>query len=141
MFSAEEIQAMSIAVDQQLAAARVAPIGEEKDAMDEVRRLRAQLVVQRDAIERATQESAESFLHKFGRTAHQDLCEEGGLLHDQWKKYADLENEKTLKFVGGVLGAMGLAGQPLTSAAIAVTVILLHLGVKTVCEEYGKKEL
>ena len=73
----------------------------------------------------ATGEEAEGFLRKFGRAARRDLCEEGGVLYEQWKKYADLENEKTIAFVGGV---MGLAGQPLTSAAIAVTVIMLHLG-------------
>ena len=84
----------------------------------------------------ATGEEAEGFLRKFGRASRRDLCEEGGVLYEQWKKYADLENEKTIAFVGGV---MGLAGQPLTSAAIAVTVIMLHLGVKTMCEEYGKK--
>jgi hypothetical protein len=139
MFSPEQLQEMSRAVDQQLAAARVMPIAVEKDAMDELRQLRSQLVVQKEAIEVATQEPADSFLRKFGRASRRDLCEEGGLLYEQWQKYADLENEQTLAFVGGVLGAIGLAGQPLTSVAIAVTVILLHLGVRTVCEEYGEK--
>jgi hypothetical protein len=91
MFSAAQLQEMSIAVDQQLAAAR------------------------------------------------RDLCEEGGVLYEQWQKYADLENERTLAFVGGVLGTMGLTGGTGQAVAIAVTVILLHLGVKTVCEEYGEK--
>jgi hypothetical protein len=97
------------------------------------------LVVQKEAIEVATQEPAAGFLRKFGRASWRDLCEEGGLLYEQWQKYADLENEQTLKFILGMLGAMGLAGQPLTSVAIAVTVILSHLGVKTVCEEYGEQ--
>ena len=139
MFSAEQVREMSIEVDRQLGAARGMPIADEKDAIDELRMLRSQLRVQKDAIAVATGEEAEGFLRKFGRAGRRDLCEEGGVLYEQWKKYADLENEKTIAFVGGVMGTMGLAGQPLTSAAIAVTVIMLHLGVKTMCEEYGEK--
>ena len=48
MFSAEQVREMSIEVDRQLAAARVMPIADEKDAMDEIRRLRSQLRVQKD---------------------------------------------------------------------------------------------
>ena len=139
MFSAEQVWEMSAEVDRQLAAARVMPIAHEKDAIDELRMLRSQLRVQKDAIVVATGEEAEGFLRKFGRASRRDLCEEGGVLYEQWKKYADLENEKTLRSVGIVLGAMGLAGQPLTSVAIAMTVMMLHLGVKTMCEEYGEK--
>jgi hypothetical protein len=143
MFTAEQLREMAIAVDQQLAAARVMPIADQRDAMDEVRQvraqLRAQLVVQRQTIEVQTHEPADSFLHKFGQAARRDLCEEGSLLHDQWQKWGDLENEKTLGFVGGVLGMMGLTGGAVQAVAIAVTVIVLHLGVKTVCEEYGKE--
>ena len=139
MFSAEQVWEMSAEVDRQLAAARVMPIAHENDAIDELRMLRSQLRVQKDAIVVATGEEAEGFLRKFGRASRRDLCEEGGVLYEQWKKYADLENEKTLRSVGIVLGAMGLAGQPLTSVAIAMTVVMLHLGVKTMCEEYGEK--
>jgi hypothetical protein len=41
---------MSIEVDRQLAAVRVMPIADQKDALDEVRRLRSQLRVQKDTI-------------------------------------------------------------------------------------------
>ena len=139
MFSAEQVWEMSAEVDRQLAAARVMPIADEKDAMDEIRRLRSQLRVQKDAIVVATGEEAEGFLRKFGRASRRDLCEEGGVLYEQWKKYADLENEKTIGFVSGIVGAMGLTGGAAAGVAIAVTVIMLHLGVKTMCEEYGEK--
>ena len=56
----------------------------------------------------ATGEEAEGFLRKFARASRRDLCEEGGVLHEQWKKYADLENEKTIAFVGGVIGTIVL---------------------------------
>jgi hypothetical protein len=139
MFSAEQVREMSAEIDRQLAKARVMPIANEKDAMDELRRLRSQLRVQKEAITVATGEEAESFLRKFGRASRRDLCEEGGVLYEQWKKYADLENEKTIAFVGGIVGTMGLTGGAATGVAIAVTVIMLHLGVKTMCEEYGEK--
>jgi hypothetical protein len=139
MFSAEQVREMSAEVDRQLAAARVMPIADEKDAMDEIRRLRSQLRVQKDAIVVATGEEAEGFLRKFARASRRDLCEEGGVLYEQWKKYADLENEKTIGFVSGIVGAMGLTGGAAAGVAIAVTVVMLHLGVKTMCEEYGEK--
>ena len=80
MFSAEQVWEMSAEVDRQLMAARVMPIADEKDAMDEIRRLRSQLRVQKDAIVVATGEEAEGFLRKFGRAGRRDLCEEGGVL-------------------------------------------------------------
>jgi hypothetical protein len=137
MLSVQQIGAMSAEVDRQLAAVRVMPIEDQRDGMDEVRRLRSQLRVQKEAIAVATGEEAEGFLRKFARASRRDLCEEGGVLYEQWKKYADLENEKTIGFVSGIVGAMGLTGGAATGAAIAVTVIMLHLGVKTICEEYG----
>ncbi len=107
MFSAEQVWEMSAEVDRQLAEARMMPIADEKDAMDEIRRLRSQLRVQKDAIVVATGEEAEGFLRKFGRASRRDLCEEGGVLYEQWKKYADLENEKTIGFVSGIVGRWG----------------------------------
>ncbi len=130
---------MSAEVDRQLAAARVMPIADQRDAIDELRRLRSQLRVQKDAIVAMTGEEAEGFLRKFARASRRDLCEEGGVLYEQWKKYTDLENEKTIAFVGGIVGTMGLTGGAATGVAIAVTVVMLHLGVKTICEEYGEK--
>ena len=50
MFSAEQVREMSAEVDRQLGAARGMPIADEKDAMDELRMLRSQLQVQKDAI-------------------------------------------------------------------------------------------
>jgi hypothetical protein len=47
----------------------------------------------------------------------------------QWKKYADLENEKTLQVLWDCSGgAMWAGGAALTSVAIAMTVVMLHLG-------------
>ena len=50
MFSVEQVREMSIEVDWQLGAAREIPIVDQRDAIDELRRLRSQLRVQKDAI-------------------------------------------------------------------------------------------
>ena len=139
MFSAEQVREMSIEVDRQLGAARGMPIADEKDAIDELRMLRSQLRVQKDAIVVATEEEADGFLRKFARVARRDVCEEGGLLNQQWEKYQDLGREDTLVVVAGALGLMGLANPVVVAIAVPITVIILHLGLRTFCEEYGEK--
>ena len=104
MFSAEQVREMSAEVDRQLGAARGMPIADEKDAIDELRMLRSQLRVKKEAIAVATGEEAEGFLRKFARVARRDVCEERGLLNQQWEKYQDLGREDTLV----VAGALGL---------------------------------
>ena len=139
MFSAEQVREMSIEVDRQLMAARGMPIADRRDAIDELRMLRSQLRVQKDAIVVATEEEADGFLRKFARVARRDVCEEGGLLNQQWEKYQDLGREDTLVVVAGALGLMGLANPVVVAIAVPITVIVLHLGLRTFCEEYGEK--
>ena len=135
--SGDELVVSLVEVGRQLEEVRSGGSAVSKDPIVELRALRSQLVLQEEAIERAAGEPAESFLRKFMRSGHRDLCEESGVLFKQWKKYGDLDNETTLKVVGGILGTMGLTGGMLQAGAIAVTVIVLHLTVKTICEEYG----
>jgi hypothetical protein len=137
MFSAEQVREMSIEVDRQLAAVRVMPIADQKDALDEVRRLRSQLRVQKDTIEVATGEPTDGFLRKFARVARRDVCEDSGLLNKQWEKYQDLSREDTLVVVAGALGLMGIANPVVVAIGVPITVIILHLGLRTFCEEYG----
>ena len=139
MFSAEQVREMSIEVDRQLMAARGMSIADRRDAIDELRMLRSQLRVQKDAIVVATEEEADGFLRKFARVARRDVCEEGGLLNQQWEKYQDLGREDTLVVVAGALGLMGLANPVVVAIAVPITVIILHLGLRTFCEEYGEK--
>ena len=90
---------------------------------------------QRRAIEDTTQQDAPSFMKRFQQAAHKDLCEEGGVLYQQWKKWGDLSNEKILQQFGVILIAMGFSGNALPMLAVALAVIVLHLGAKTICEE------
>ena len=133
----DELITSLVEVEQQLKEVRSAGSAVSKDPIGELRALRSQLVLQEEAIEKVAGEPAESFLRKFARAGHRDLCEDDGVLFKQWKKYGDLDNETTLKVVGGILTTMGLTGGMLQAGAIAVTVIVLHLTVKTICEEYG----
>ena len=99
-----KLREMSIEVDRQLMVARGIPIADRRDAIDELRMLRSQLRVQKDAIVVATEEEADGFLRKFARVARRDVCEEGGSLNQQWEKYQDLGREDTLAVVAGALG-------------------------------------
>uniref|UniRef100_UPI004055D167 hypothetical protein n=1 Tax=Candidatus Electronema sp. TaxID=2698783 RepID=UPI004055D167 len=82
-----------------------------------------------------TKEEPRSFWRRFKQAARRDLCEEGGVLHTQWKRYGDLSNEAVLKSFGAVLAAMGFSGNVLQMLAVALGVIVIHLGCKAVCEE------
>ena len=90
---------------------------------------------QKQQLEQATGESADSFMKKFARAAKQDLCVEGGVLYGQWKKYGDLENEKMLTTFSGILIGMGVSNALLATAVVAVSVIVIHIGIKAFCED------
>ena len=94
---------------------------------------------QSHAIEKVTQEKPKSFLKKFGKVAKKDLCDEDGLLNQQWKKWGDLTNQDVLDKFGVVLVAMGFTGAAVEILAVSLGVIVIHLTVKTFCEEYGEK--
>lgn len=91
------------------------------------------------ALEQATGEPGAAFLQRFAHNAVDDLCNEGGVLHTQWQKWKDLATKDLIGFVSGILVGMGLSGNALYGAVVAVCVIILHLGIKTICEEWAKK--
>lgn len=135
-FTPDQLASLSLQIDQQLAELRDASEyakskGDEPDKQDNLERLPAQW----QAISRITKEEPRSFWRRFKQAAHSDLCDEGGVLHTQWKKYGDLSNEAVLKSFGAVLAAMGFSGNVLQMLAVALGVIVIHLGCKTICEE------
>jgi hypothetical protein len=77
-------------------------------------------------------------LKKFRRAAKSDLCEEGGLLNSQWKKWGDLNNQDVLDKFGILLVAMGFSGAALEILVVALAVIVIHIGVKAFCEDYSE---
>lgn len=95
-------------------------------------------VKQSQAIEEVTQEKPERFLQKFGRAAKSDLCEEGGLLNSQWKKWGDLNNTDVVDKFGVLLVAMGFSGAALEILVVAIAVTVIHIGIKAFCEDYSQ---
>ena len=98
------------------------------------------LVKQNEAIATATKEPAKSFLQKFWKAAKADLCEEDGVLYKQWKKWGDLDNKEAMDKFKVVLTGLGLTGNLLSSVLVAIMVIVLHIGVRAFCDDYGDRK-
>ncbi len=136
MFSDEEISILAAEIDAQLLELRSLSGDTSLKSSDK----EAELVKQNQAIAIATKEPAKSFLQKFWKAAKADLCEEEGMLYKQWDKWGDLDNKEALSKFGGFLAALGLKGDFLITGIVAVTVIVLHIGVKAFCDEYGDRK-
>lgn len=138
-FSKAKIQQLSQEIDLQLQElSTVTSSSDVGTVRSEDRKSRSSLDKQKQAIVKATEEDLESFLRRFSRAARNDLCMEGGILYTQWKNYADLDNEDTIRTFRTVLVAMGITGEYIPLLVVALAVIVLHLGAKTICEEYGQ---
>ncbi|MFM7603131.1 MAG: hypothetical protein ACKO7R_18340 [Pseudanabaena sp.] len=136
MFSDEEISQLAAEIDAQLLELR----SPSSDALRKSGDMEAQLVKQNEAIATAAKEPAKSFLQKFWKAAKADLCEEEGMLYKQWKKLGGLDNKEAMDKFKVVLTGLGLTGNLLTSALVAIMVIVLHIGVKAFCDEYGDRK-
>lgn len=135
-FTADQLENLSAQIDQQLVALQDNPPavvhkGNEPDKQDDPERL----PVQWRAIEEITKEESHSFWQRFKKAANNDLCEESGVLHKQWKKWGDLSNKEVLRTFGAVLVAMGYSGNALHVLVVAVGVIVIHLGCTAICDE------
>jgi hypothetical protein len=135
-FTPDQLASLSLQIDQQLAQLQdTSNTGDFKDDEPVSEDITDRLPAQWQAISTITKEEPRSFWRRFKQAAHRDLCEDGGVLHTQWQKYGDLSNEAVLKSFGAVLAAMGFSGNVLQMLAVAVGVIVIHLGCKTICEE------
>ncbi len=136
VFTLEKINTLSTEIDNQLRQLRTeSDSGTIKGEPGEPDSLP---VKQSQDIEEVTKESSKSFLKKFRRAAKSDLCEEGGLLNGQWKKWGDLNNQDVLDKFGILLVAMGFSGAALEILVVALAVIVIHIGVKAFCEDYSE---
>jgi|GEM_PF-536986 len=146
MLSDQEISQLATEIDAQLLELRSPVISARLinanygDASLKTVDKEAQLVKQNQAIAAAAKEPAKSFLQKFWKAAKADLCEEDGVLYKQWKKWGDLDNKEAMDKFKVVLTGLGLTGNLLQSALVAVMVIVLHIGVKAFCDEYGDRK-
>ncbi|NEO83597.1 MAG: hypothetical protein F6J87_04955 [Spirulina sp. SIO3F2] len=134
-FDPVTVEALASRIDQEIAAlGKVAPMAVQR-SLDEPD---APLAKQVAEIQRVTGESARGFLRKFRRAAKADICEEGGVLSAQWQQWQDLASGDVVKSFGPILVAMGFSGALLDTVLVAVAVIVIHLGLKTFCEEFSE---
>jgi hypothetical protein len=105
--SDKEVAALSAEIDRQLYALSSAPRlplavlrGEDGGGVPELHRK------QLETLASATREPARSFLQRFLNTARSDLCDEGGGLHAQWKKWGDVENPEVIRTFAALLAGM-----------------------------------
>jgi hypothetical protein len=143
-FTEQELLDLSHEVDAQfreLAELKTIAMQKGEPPADEV-----VLAKQYQAIAELTKEPPRGFLAKFGKAAKADLCDENGLLHKQWMKWGDLDNKDTVERLGAVLMTMGISGGvvraasqiPQGSLVSGVVVIVVHIGIKAFCEDYGQ---
>ena len=96
------------------------------------------LPAQKKMIEEATGEPFETFWAKYRRHLRRDLCLPGGMLHEQWRKWRDLESKAVVRSSYGWVAAMGIPFGSLAPATVAASVIVLNIvikvGIDAICE-------
>jgi hypothetical protein len=135
IFSAAQIEELSAEIDRQLQELRRAGTTTHKSG-DELEPDGA-LSKQKEAIESLTKEPMPKFLARFGRAAKSDICDKDGLLNQQWHKWGDLNNKDALERLGAVLVTMGFSGNVVSPLTVAAIVVVVHIGLKAFCEDYG----
>jgi hypothetical protein len=132
IFTPEQITALGAEIDAQL---RELNTTYPSAATKGIKLFRELPDKQRQAIEQTVQQDVPSFMERFLQVAKKDLCEEGGVLHEQWKKWRDISNQQILQSFGGILVAMGCPATAISVLAVALAVIVLHLGAETICRD------
>ncbi len=135
-FTPEQLEALSLNIDEQLDELRNSPSSySETKAGKEPEELPERTPKQWQVIAKVTKEDPQTFWQRFKLAAHNDLCVEGGVLHKQWQKWGDLSNKEVVRTLGAVLAAMGFTGNALQMLAVALSVIVIHIGLKAICAE------
>ncbi len=133
-FTPEQLEALSLNIDEQLGELRNSPsLYSETKADKEPEELPERTPKQWQVIAKVTKEDPQSFWQRFKLAAHNDLCMEGGVLYTQWQRYRDLSSRSVLESFGAILMAMGFSGNALQILAVALCVIILHIGLQAVC--------
>jgi hypothetical protein len=135
IFSAAEIVKLSAEIDRQLQELRQPVVAAYRSGAE--LEPGGTLSKQKESIELLTKEPMPSFLAKFGRAAKADICDKDGLLNQQWHKWGDLNNKDALERLGAVLVTMGFSGNVVSPLAVAAIVVIVHIGLKAFCEDYG----
>ena len=139
-FEPDQMTHLSADIDQQLKALRAGGDGLVKGALPDEPLPPQAAPRQWQAIAAVVGEDPEGFWQRFKRVARTDLCEPDGVLYRQWQKWGDLDNKAVLKSFGAILVALGFSCGALQILVVSLAVIVIHLGVKTVCDEQGPSQ-
>ncbi len=137
-FTDQELLTLSAEIDSQLRELESEPTkeGESRHIGSTKKYIPAK---QRQQLEQATGENADSFWEKFVRAvknyAKKDICEEGGVLYEQFEEWGTLSKKDMLLIFGSVLSGMGLPAAAFSTVVVSVSVIFLHIGIKAFCKE------
>jgi hypothetical protein len=135
LFTDAELQTLSAEIDQQLNELKTDSASEEGNTRHTGHTPKTVPSKQKQQLEQATGESADSFMKKFTHAAKKDLCEEGGLLHDQFEEMGNMSKKSMLVIFGGILSGIGLPAAAIQTTVVAVSVIVLHIGIKAFCAD------
>ena len=144
--SEAELVDLARQVDDQLRALQSAPSGDVRfrGATQGERTDLPAAPEQQAIIEQAAGEPFESFWQKYRRHARRDLCVPGGLLHDQWQKWRDLQSKDAVKMSLAALAGMGISTASVPVLAVAASVFLLNvvgnIGIEAICEGSAEEE-
>lgn len=141
-----ELDVLSAQVDEQLNllhSAATHDVCRLRSAEGQVQQVPA-APVQQALIEKVTGEPFDTFWQEYRRHLRRDLCLPGGMLHEQWRRYRDVESKSAVRVSYAWLAAMGIPAASLAPAAVAVTVfllnVLLKVGIDTICEGCAEEE-
>jgi hypothetical protein len=140
MLTDAQASELALQVDAQLQAVRADPdanmrrVGEGPEGGETL----PDAPAQRALIQTITGQPFESFWARYRRHLRRDLCLPGGMLHDQWQRYRDIESKAAVRVSYGWLAAMGIPTASLAPLAVAATVFLLNVvlkvGIDAICE-------
>ena len=128
----EQLAKLSVQVEEQLAELKSsALLRGSKDNIEEFSK-------QRQAIEKTTEEDADSFLQKFADKSKEVLCNANSDLQKQYEAFGGLKKDEVLDKFAALLAVSGFAGVALNILTVAITVYVLHIGIKKFADKYCK---
>jgi hypothetical protein len=134
-FTEQELQNLSAEIDNQLSELANESVIEESNVRGKKHTKKSIPHKQKQQLEQATGENADSFWDKFKCAAKKDLCVEGGKFYGLWQKYGDLDNKTMLIAVTGILSDMGVATTVALTIAVPLSVCILHITIQAICEK------
>ena len=103
-FMPNQLEDLAQRIDEQLAELQAnSSTALHKGNKPDKQEISERLPVQWRAIKEISKEDPQTFWQRFKQAAHNDLCEEGGVLNKQWQKWGDLSNKEVLRTFGAVL--------------------------------------